>query len=134
MLAALRSSATVVRTSLLQHCRVRVAATTYRGVPEGRIGFASDASSSQAHGTYLDKAVVTDRVLALVKKMEKVDPAKVQPTSHFQNDLGLDSLDTVEIVMAFEEEFRIEIPDSEADKIFSCQDAIQYIASQPRAK
>ncbi|KAL2634450.1 hypothetical protein R1flu_005929 [Riccia fluitans] len=132
MLAALRSSATVVRTALLQHCRVSVAATTYRGAGDSRtIGFATEA---QHGGTYLDKGSVTDRVIALVKKMEKVDPSKVSPASHFQNDLGLDSLDTVEIVMAFEEEFNIEIPDSEADKIFSCQDAIDYIASQPRAK
>lgn len=72
LLAALRSSAAVVRNGLLQHCRVTVPATTYRGVLDGRIGFASEA-----HGTYLDKGVVTDRVLALVKKMEKVDPAKV---------------------------------------------------------
>ncbi len=56
------------------------------------------------------------------------------PSAHFQNDLGLDSLDTVEIVMAFEEEFGIEIPDAEADKITSCAQAIEYIASQPRAK
>jgi NADH dehydrogenase (ubiquinone) 1 alpha/beta subcomplex 1 len=48
--------------------------------------------------------------------------------------LGLDSLDTVEVVMAFEEEFAIEIPDADADKILSCADAIDYIASQPRAK
>ena len=46
------------------------------------------------------------------------------PSSHFQKDLGLDSLDTVEVVMAFEEEFAIEIPDSEADKILSTSDAI----------
>lgn len=59
---------------------------------------------------------------------------QVTPSAHFQNDLGLDSLDTVEVVMAFEEEFALEIPDADADKIFSCADAIDYIASQPRAK
>ena len=56
------------------------------------------------------------------------------PTAHFQKDLGLDSLDTVEVVMAFEEEFAIEIPDSEADKIMSAADAISYIAAHPHAK
>lgn len=59
---------------------------------------------------------------------------QVTPTAVFQKDLGLDSLDTVELVMAIEEEFAIEIPDSEADKILSCGDAISYICSNPMAK
>ncbi len=46
----------------------------------------------------------------------------------------MDSLDTVEVVMAFEEEFAIEIPDSEADKILSTSDAINYVAAHPQAK
>merc|ERR1719197_1505419 len=64
-------------------------------------------------GTFLDKADVTDRVLGCLKNFQKVDPTKVTETSHFLNDLGLDSLDTVEVVMAFEDEFCIEIPDAE---------------------
>jgi NADH dehydrogenase (ubiquinone) 1 alpha/beta subcomplex 1 len=60
--------------------------------------------------------------------------AQVKPTSSFQAELGLDSLDTVEVVMAFEEEFSIEIPDSEADKILSVSDAIEYLAAHPQAK
>ena len=59
---------------------------------------------------------------------------QVSPTSAFHGDLGLDSLDTVELVMALEEEFAIEIPDSEADKIQSCSDAISYIGSNPMAR
>ncbi len=58
----------------------------------------------------------------------------MKPTSTFQAELGLDSLDTVEVVMAFEEEFSIEIPDSEADKIQSVSDAIEYLAAHPQAK
>jgi len=50
------------------------------------------------------------------------------------DDLGLDSLDTVEVVMAIEDEFAIEIPDTESDKILSVEDAIKYIASHPMAK
>lgn len=56
---------------------------------------------------------------------------QVTPEVHFQNDLGLDSLDTVEIVMALEEEFKLEIPDKEADKIDSCKLAVEYIANHP---
>ena len=52
----------------------------------------------------------------------------------FQGDLGLDSLDEVELVMALEEEFALEIPDAEADKIRSASDAIEYISTHPRAK
>jgi len=58
----------------------------------------------------------------------------VTAASHFVNDLALDSLDTVELVMAVEDEFGIEIPDAEADKIQTCKDAVDYIASHPNAK
>ena len=83
---------------------------------------------------FLDEAAVTDRVLGCLKNFQKVDPSKVTETSHFLNDLGLDSLDTVEVVMAFEDEFVIEIPDADAEKIHSCEDAIAYIAQHPHAK
>ncbi|XP_024357157.1 acyl carrier protein 2, mitochondrial [Physcomitrium patens] len=120
-----------VRAAVLKRMRVGVTAPW---VQAPVVTNASRLFSAEAHGTYLDKHVVTDRVLSVVKKMQKVDSAKVTPNAHFQNDLGLDSLDTVEVVMAFEEEFAIEIPDADADKITSCADAIEYIASQPRAK
>ena len=58
----------------------------------------------------------------------------MKPSSAFQSELGLDSLDTVEVVMAFEEEFSIEIPDSEADKILSVSDAIAYVSAHPASK
>ena len=60
--------------------------------------------------------------------------AQVSPSASFQGDLGLDSLDTVEVVMAIEEEFAIEIPDADADKILSCADAIKYLEGHPQAK
>jgi NADH dehydrogenase (ubiquinone) 1 alpha/beta subcomplex 1 len=58
----------------------------------------------------------------------------VAPSASFEKDLGLDSLDVVELVMALEEEFGIEIPDAEADKIASIGDAVNYMMSNPLAK
>ncbi|KAL5231019.1 hypothetical protein ABZP36_029795 [Zizania latifolia] len=58
----------------------------------------------------------------------------VRPNARFQDDLGLDSLDTVEIFMASEEEFGFEIPDKEAEKIESIKTAVNFIASRPQAR
>lgn len=88
---------------------------------------------SQAQ-TFLERDEVLDRVLNVVKNFDRVEPAKVTKDAHFANDLGLDSLDTVEVVMAFEEEFAIEIPDSEAEQITSVSEAVDFICSHPMAK
>jgi acyl carrier protein len=56
-----------------------------------------------------------------------VDPEKVKPEATFTDDLGADSLDTVELIMAFEEEFGVEIPDEAAEKIRTVGDAIAYL-------
>ncbi|VDB86506.1 unnamed protein product [Peniophora sp. CBMAI 1063] len=82
----------------------------------------------------LDKAQIQERVLGVLKGFEKVDPAKLSATSSFTKDLGLDSLDAVEVVMAVEEEFSIEIPDAEADEITTVQQAVDYIAKTPEAQ
>jgi NADH dehydrogenase (ubiquinone) 1 alpha/beta subcomplex 1 len=84
--------------------------------------------------TFLDPSEVTDRIISVVKNFDQVDPSKVTPETSFGPDLGLDSLDIVEVVMAIEDEFAIEIPDQEADKISTIKDAIEYIASHPMAK
>jgi acyl carrier protein len=62
-----------------------------------------------------------------------VDAEKVTPEASFVEDLGADSLDTVELVMAFEEEFGMEIPDEEAEKLRTVGDAITYISSHNSA-
>ena len=72
--------------------------------------------------------------MEVVKKFDKVEQSKVTPTSNFKSDLGLDSLDETEVVMAFEEEFNIDIPDAEADKIKSLEDAINFVTADPNAK
>lgn len=84
--------------------------------------------------TFLPAEEVTDRIVEVVKNFDKVDPTKVSSASKFADDLGLDSLDAVEVVMAIEDEFAIEIPDAEADKIASVSDAVEYVAAHPMAK
>jgi acyl carrier protein len=70
---------------------------------------------------------IAARVKKIVVEHLGVEEAKVQPEANFIDDLGADSLDTVELVMAFEEEFGVEIPDEAAEKIQTVQDAITYI-------
>ncbi|CAL5076399.1 unnamed protein product [Urochloa decumbens] len=91
------------------------------------------ARPMSSHDAHLTREEVVDRVLDIIKSHPKVDSSKVTPEAHFEKDLGLDSLDTVEVVMAIEEEFKLEIPDKEADKIDSLPLAIEYVANHPMA-
>ena len=70
---------------------------------------------------------IENRVKKIVVEHLGIDEGKVIETASFIDDLGADSLDTVELVMAFEEEFDCEIPDDVAEKILTIKDAIQYI-------
>ena len=70
---------------------------------------------------------VLDRVKKVILGQLQVEEERIVETASFTADLGADSLDTVELVMAFEEEFGIEIPDEEAEKIATVQDAVNYI-------
>jgi acyl carrier protein len=70
---------------------------------------------------------VEEKVKEIISKQLGVDSEKVTAGASFIDDLGADSLDTVELVMAFEEAFNIEIPDEDAEKILKVQDAIKYI-------
>lgn len=70
---------------------------------------------------------VEERVKKIIVEQLGVDASEVKPEASFVEDLGADSLDTVELVMAFEEEFDIEIADDDAEKILNVRDAIKYI-------
>ncbi len=72
-------------------------------------------------------ASVEVNVKAIIVDQLGANEADVTPDAHFVDDLGADSLDTVELVMKFEEDFDIEIPDEDAEKIQTVQDAIDYI-------
>lgn len=124
----LASAAGALRSAVLLHLRIPCCSGQQTALPALnqliQRGFASG---------FLDRSQVTDRVIHVAKHFEKVDPAKVTATAHFEKDMGLDSLDVVELVMALEEEFQLEIPDKEADKIQSVEDAINYVVSNPMA-
>ncbi|XP_068764876.1 acyl carrier protein, mitochondrial [Struthio camelus] len=73
---------------------------------------------------------IKDRVLYVLKLYDKIDPDKLTAESHFMKDLGLDSLDQVEIIMAMEDEFGFEIPDADAEKLMCPQEIVDYIADK----
>ncbi|MDX8393776.1 MAG: acyl carrier protein [Mariprofundales bacterium] len=70
------------------------------------------------------------KIIKIAADQLNVDSEEINPDSSFVDDLGADSLDIVELVMAFEEEFGVEIPDDDAEDIMSVQNAIDYIANQ----
>jgi acyl carrier protein len=82
---------------------------------------------SHTPGEESEMASVEERVKQIIVEQLGVDEAEVTPTASFVDDLGADSLDTVELVMAFEEAFNIEIPDEDAEKIRTVQDTVEYI-------
>jgi len=73
---------------------------------------------------------IQERVELVLKLYDKIDPEKLTADSHFMNDLGLDSLDQVEIIMAIEDEFAFEIPDGDAERLMRPRDICQYIADK----
>ncbi|HNW90149.1 MAG TPA: acyl carrier protein [Bacteroidales bacterium] len=75
---------------------------------------------------------ITARVKAIIVDKLGVDENEVTPEASFTNDLGADSLDTVELIMEFEKEFNIAIPDEEAEKIGTVGDAIKYIENNTK--
>ncbi|KOP24756.1 acyl carrier protein [Hapalosiphon sp. MRB220] len=75
----------------------------------------------------MSQADIFKKVKEIVVEQLGVEPEQVTPQANFANDLGADSLDTVELVMALEEEFDIEIPDEAAEKITTVQEVLDYI-------
>jgi acyl carrier protein len=77
---------------------------------------------------------VAEKVKGIIVEQLGVDEEEVTPDASFVDDLGADSLDTVELVMAFEEEFGLEIPDEDAEKITRVKEAVEYIDSHGNGK
>jgi acyl carrier protein len=78
-------------------------------------------------------ATIDERVRDLIVEQLGVNADQVTPAASFVDDLGADSLDTVELVMAFEEEFGIDIPDEDAEKMAVVNDAIKYLEENSKA-
>ena len=79
-------------------------------------------------------AAVEDKIKAIIAEQLGVKPEEVTPQASFIDDLGADSLDTVELIMALEEEFNVEIPDEDAEKMATVGDAIKYIENKAANK
>lgn len=77
---------------------------------------------------------VADKITEIIVEQLGVKPEEVVPEASFVDDLGADSLDTVELVMAFEEEFGAEIPDEDAEKLQTVGDAIKYVEEKTSQK
>jgi acyl carrier protein len=80
-----------------------------------------------------EMAAVDEKVKQIIVEQLQVDEAEVTPGASFQEDLGADSLDVVELVMQFEEAFDIQIPDEDAEKIKTVKDAVDYIEKNQKA-
>eukprot|EP01013_Petalomonas_cantuscygni_P009924 TRINITY_DN22861_c0_g1_i1.p3 TRINITY_DN22861_c0_g1~~TRINITY_DN22861_c0_g1_i1.p3 ORF type:complete len:165 (-),score=29.24 TRINITY_DN22861_c0_g1_i1:615-1109(-) len=84
---------------------------------------------------FMDRDEVLKRVVLVIKNFDKcANPDAVTETSHFVKDLGLDSLDVVELVLMLEDEFVLDIPDDDAEQIHTVSDAVEYISHHPNAR
>jgi acyl carrier protein len=88
---------------------------------------AAPDSATSSNSRIYTMSDIADRVKKIVVDHLGVEPEKVTPNANFIDDLGADSLDTVELVMAFEEEFNVEIPDDAAETIQTVGDAIKFL-------
>merc|ERR1712098_380777 len=137
-LRSLSTIANIVKTTvpkagsvgLLNHVKEFHKLTVCPNQPQGTsVSSISKFSRSFTTAT-ISKADVMDKVLNVCKTYDKINAEKLTPDSHFMNDLGLDSLDQVEIIMAIEDEFGFEIPDADSERLMRPRDICQYIADK----
>jgi acyl carrier protein len=79
-------------------------------------------------------STITERVTAIIVKNLLVEKSEITMDSHFVNDLGADSIDLVELIMEFENEFNIEIPDEKAEEMHTVGNAIEFLEKQEKSK
>ncbi|EEB10029.1 acyl carrier protein, putative [Pediculus humanus corporis] len=110
--------------------RVLKVCAEFEKIPLNKRDFLETSIRYYAIKPPLSLAFIKDRVLLVLNLFDKIDPNKLKLDSHFMNDLGLDSLDHVEIIMAMEDEFGFEIPDVDAEKLLKPADIIRYVADR----
>ncbi|XP_062387332.1 NADH:ubiquinone oxidoreductase subunit AB1b [Sardina pilchardus] len=98
-----------------------------RGIEQSRI---SQLSRQYGGLPPLTIDAISERVMYVLKLYDKINPENLKATSHFMKDMGLDSLDQVEIIMAMEDEFGFEIPDAAAEKLMTPAEIVQFIADK----
>ncbi|XP_015186173.1 PREDICTED: acyl carrier protein, mitochondrial [Polistes dominula] len=111
---------------LFCHSRQNVVPLLSQGIDELRVKQVRLYSSKPP----MSLDLIRQRVLLLLKLYDKIDSGKLSVDSHFVNDLGLDSLDHVEVIMAIEDEFGFEIPDMDAEKLITPGHIIRYVADR----
>jgi acyl carrier protein len=92
--------------------------------------YATIIQSKSAQEVIMNTEEIEKRIIDIVAEQLGVDSNEVKTSSSFEDDLGADSLDSVELVMALEDAFNIEIPDADAPKITKVSDAIDYVTQQ----
>ncbi|XP_061391521.1 acyl carrier protein, mitochondrial isoform X2 [Musca vetustissima] len=107
-----------------------VAPAMCNGVTQSILKPKSVTAQVRCYSSKLTMEDIKDRVLKVVASYDKVTKEQLRVESHFINDLGLDSLDHVEVIMAMEDEFGFEIPDSDAEKLLRPADIIKYVADK----
>ncbi|XP_012225476.1 acyl carrier protein, mitochondrial isoform X1 [Linepithema humile] len=110
----------------LLHCTARTTLVAPQGLRDTRIKQVRHYS----HKDPLTLDIIRQRVILVLKLYDKIEAAKLTLESHFLDDLGLDSLDHVEIIMAIEDEFGFEIPDMDAERLLKPKDIVRYVADK----
>jgi acyl carrier protein len=87
----------------------------------------NNGTNTKGDGIFMAEKSIEEKVKDIIVEQLGVNPEQVTPQAKFIEDLGADSLDTVELVMAFEEEFNVEVPDEEAEKLQTVGDVVKYI-------
>ncbi|XP_071857014.1 NADH dehydrogenase (ubiquinone) acyl carrier protein isoform X2 [Bombus fervidus] len=110
--------------------RVLKVVKAFDKITDEKVGTRVKQVRQYSHGPPLSLDLIQQRVMLVLNLYDKVDPKKLTVDSHFIDDLGLDSLDHIEIIMAMEDEFFFEIPDMDAEKLLRPKDIIRYIADR----
>ncbi|RWS11369.1 NADH dehydrogenase-like isoform 1 [Dinothrombium tinctorium] len=96
-------------------------------------GLMLNSTRNYGHKPPLTYDFIRERIMLVLKLYDKIDPEKLTLDSHFMDDLGLDSLDHVEVIMAVEDEFGFEIPDRDAEKLLRPRDILKYVSDKEEA-